>query len=44
MKNTGAIKTPAEKILDFLIELKDIIIDVEKQLDLDYCIEKIASN
>lgn len=29
IKKTGTIKTPAEKILDFLMELKDIIIDTE---------------
>lgn len=42
---TSAVKTPAEKIIDFLYELKEIVDDdIDTLLDLDYCIDKIASN
>lgn len=44
IKNVSSIKTPAEKIIEFLLELKELTEDVETQLDLEYCIEKIASS
>ena len=39
-----SIKTSAEKINDFLVELKDITENKDMKLDIDYCIDKIASN
>lgn len=38
------ISTPAEKIIRFLNELKDIIDEPNTKLDIDYCIDKISNN
>ena len=44
IKNVSSIKTPAEKIIDFFIELKEMVEDNELRLDIEYCIDKISSN
>ena len=40
----SSIKTPAEKIIDLLVELKEICEEKDMLLDIDYCIDKISSN
>jgi len=40
----STISTPAEKIIRFLNELKDIIDEPNTKLDIDYCIDKISNN
>ena len=44
INSISQIKTSAEKIIDILSEIKELIQDVDTKLDLDYCIDKIASN
>ncbi|CAD8064106.1 unnamed protein product [Paramecium sonneborni] len=40
----STISTPAEKIVRFLAELKEVLEDENMKLDIDYCIDKIGNN
>jgi 3',5'-cyclic-nucleotide phosphodiesterase/calcium/calmodulin-dependent 3',5'-cyclic nucleotide phosphodiesterase len=44
LSTISTISTPAEKIVKFLAELKEILEEDNMKLDIDYCIDKIGNN
>lgn len=44
IKSVSQIKTPAEKIIELFVELKELTENTEMKLDIEYCIDRIASN